>query len=48
MDNLQGGTTTYLRVFDEGYILTLTFVLDIAHCACMVLVCLLNVHRFQN
>jgi len=48
MDNLQGGTTTYLRVFDEDYILTPIIVLDIAHCACMVLMCMLNVHSFRN
>jgi hypothetical protein len=48
MDNLQGRTTTYLRGFDKDYILKPTIVLDIAHCACMMLMCMLNAHRFPS
>jgi len=48
MDNLQGRTTTYLRVFDKDYILTPTVVLDIVHCACMMLMFMLNAHRFRG
>jgi len=47
-DKLQGGTTTYLRAFDDDYIFTPTIVLDIARCACKLLTCMFNVHRFRN